>query len=169
MRRIVTGLGDDGRSTIIADGAPPTHAVVPVADIQGYLLWMTPHTPANNSGTDDAAACAFPAKAAPPCGTCFYFFEYPSSHDASPEQLDALLKGGQTSDTHDHPGMHVSDTTDYLIMLSGELTAIVEDGEATLRPGDMMVNRGGYRAFENRGPMPARFAVVSIGATAAVR
>lgn len=166
MRRIVTGVGDDGRSTILFDGAPPTHAFVPVADIQGDLLWMTHDTPADNRGTDDAAACPFPELTAPPRGTCFYFFEYPSLKDASPEQAEALLKGGHASTTHAHPGMHVSDTTDYLIMLSGELAAILEDGEAILRAGDVMVNRGGYRAFENRGPVPARFAVVSIGATA---
>lgn len=165
MRRIVTGLNSSGKSTVLFDGPPPTHALVPVAGIQGYLVWMTEDTPADNAGTADSADRPFPSETAPPRGTCFYTFEYPPLTGASPEQFEALMKGGHASDTHDHPGMHVSDTTDYLIMVSGELTAILEDGEATLSPGDVMVNRGAYRAFENRGTGPARIAVVTIGAS----
>ncbi|HET9629594.1 MAG TPA: cupin domain-containing protein [Novosphingobium sp.] len=164
MRRVVTGLNAAGKSAVLFDGAPPTHAEVPVAGIEGYLIWMTDDTPADNAGSADRADCPFPAETAPPRGTCFFTFEYPSLAHASPEQFEALMKGGHGSDTHDHPGMHISDTTDYMVVTSGELTAIMEDGEATLRPGDVMINRGCYRAFENRGDGPVRFAVVTIGA-----
>ena len=60
--------------------------------------------------------------------------------------------------------MHRHDTTDYITMLSGEITLILEEGEVTLRPGDTLINRGSLHAWENRGDVPAILTSASIGA-----
>lgn len=35
----------------------------------------------------------------------------------------------------EHPGMHRTDTVDYALMLDGELVAILENAETTLKAG----------------------------------
>ena len=62
-------------------------------------------------------------------------------------------------------GMHRTDTIDYDILLSGEITLILEDGaEKTLQPGDCVVLRGAQHAWHNRGTEPCYMAWVLIGA-----
>ena len=112
----------------------------------------------------------FPPK---PQGTCFFVFEYPplSNFDqATPEERLLARQGGHAGDpsnarTKIHPGMHKTDTLDYVVMLSGEITVILETGEVTLGPGDVFVDRGVYHAWENRGAVPAVFASIVIDAT----
>ena len=58
--------------------------------------------------------------------------------------------------------MHRTDTVDYGIVLSGELTAIFENGETLLYPGDVIVQRGTNHAWENRSDAPTRIAFVNM-------
>jgi len=55
VRRVVTGLTPDGRSTIIMDGPAPQ--VSQGADPEGgsTVLWVTRSSPAKNDGSEDAA------------------------------------------------------------------------------------------------------------------
>ena len=48
--------------------------------------------------------------------------------------------------------MHVTDTIDYAILLQGELVAIMEEGEAVMRAGDILIQRGTNHAWVNKGP-----------------
>jgi mannose-6-phosphate isomerase-like protein (cupin superfamily) len=55
----------------------------------------------------------------------------------------------------DRPGMHVTDTVDYAIIMSGHPTLELEDGaEVTVGPGDVVVQTGTRHAWHNRGPEP---------------
>ena len=54
-------------------------------------------------------------------------------------------------DTSKHPAMHKSPTTDYIILLSGEITLVLEKEERTLKPFDCVVQRGTNHAWVNRG------------------
>lgn len=47
--------------------------------------------------------------------------------------------------------MHATDTIDYLTLLSGELTLMVDDGEVTLKPMDTVIQRGVNHGWVNRG------------------
>jgi uncharacterized cupin superfamily protein len=60
--------------------------------------------------------------------------------------------------------MHYSETLDYGIVLSGEVTMLLDEGEVTLRPGDALVQRGTAHAWSNRGSVPALMAFVIVGA-----
>jgi mannose-6-phosphate isomerase-like protein (cupin superfamily) len=62
----------------------------------------------------------------------------------------------------EHPGMHKTDTVDYAIILEGEAVAIMEEGETTMRQGDILIQRGTKHAWANRSGKPLRIAFVLI-------
>ncbi len=150
IRRLVVGMNQEGQSTFIHDGRPPTHFEMPA--IAGTLVWLTDQTPASNEGNEDAADRPFPESPAPANGTAFYVFEYPPKSSQPAEGEGAFA------------GMHTTNTVDYIILLSGQITCILEDGEATLNPGDVLVDRGVAHAWENRGTEPAIMASIVIDA-----
>lgn len=150
VRRLVVGRNPEGKSTFIADGPPPT--VVETPAIAGALLWLTDQTPASNAGNTDMADRPFPEKPAPSGGTAFYIFEYPPN--------SAAISTGDDP----YGGLHTTATVDYIVMLSGQITCVLEDGEATLQPGDVLVDRGVAHAWENRGTVPAIMASIVVDA-----
>ncbi|MEU4418837.1 cupin domain-containing protein [Nocardia salmonicida] len=52
-----------------------------------------------------------------------------------------------------------------MTILSGELVAILETGETTMKPGDTLVQRGTNHAWRNRGNVPATIVAIQIAAT----
>ena len=63
-----------------------------------------------------------------------------------------------------HPGFHKTSSVDYAIVLSGEIYALMDEGEVLLRAGDVLVQRGTNHAWSNRTDEPARLAFVLIDA-----
>ena len=49
-----------------------------------------------------------------------------------------------------HRGFHKTDTVDYAIVLSGEIVAMMDEGETTLKTGDVLIQRGTNHAWSNR-------------------
>jgi uncharacterized cupin superfamily protein len=49
-----------------------------------------------------------------------------------------------------HRGFHKTDTIDYAIVLSGEIVAMMDEGETVLKTGDVLVQRGTNHAWSNR-------------------
>jgi uncharacterized cupin superfamily protein len=66
------------------------------------------------------------------------------------------------ADDSRHPGMHITDTVDYAILLQGELVAILEENETVMRAGDILIQRGTNHAWANRSQSIARIAFVLI-------
>ena len=60
--------------------------------------------------------------------------------------------------------MHKTSTVDYIIVLKGEITAIMEAGEKLLRPGDILVQRGTNHSWSVRGNEPCIVAAVLVSA-----
>ena len=60
--------------------------------------------------------------------------------------------------------MHRTSTLDYVVVISGEIVLVLDDSEATLRPGEVVVQRGTDHAWENRSSAPARMAFFHIDA-----
>ncbi|MGH8035279.1 MAG: cupin domain-containing protein, partial [Lysobacterales bacterium] len=58
--------------------------------------------------------------------------------------------------------MHRTETVDYGIVLEGELVLIVDEGETTVRAGDIVVQRGTNHAWANRSDRPCRIAFILI-------
>lgn len=142
-RRIVTGLDADGRSAIVFDG--PDGFVSESEALKVTLLWRSDRAPASNAGNSDAASEAF-SFALGRGGTKFLLVEF--------SQSDELVD----------PGMHATDTLDYGILLSGRIDLIVETGGVSMRPGDVIVDRGIIHGWRNRAPETARMLFVNVDA-----
>ena len=67
-------------------------------------------------------------------------------------------------DTSRHPAMHKTRTIDYVVLLSGEVTLLLDKGEVDLKPFDVVVQRGTNHAWVNKGKEPALIAAVLIDA-----
>ena len=74
-----------------------------------------------------------------------------------------------TPDMHveegDEPGMHRTDSTDFGVVLSGNVVCELDDGaEVLLSPGDAVVQNGTRHRWRVVGDVPATLAVFMIGA-----
>lgn len=168
LRRIVTGDDDKGRSRIIADG--PTPAIKTIPGRPGYRVENVWATGASPSPVDDPDRIAAHLGVSPPPGGTVLRVIHIPPEPANPEERrrQALATFGQLfKDAHHnpdakHPSMHKTDTIDYAIMLEGELVAILDDEETTMRAGDILIQRGTMHAWANRSGKIARIAFVLI-------
>jgi mannose-6-phosphate isomerase-like protein (cupin superfamily) len=167
---VVTGHDGAGRSIFIVDGeASKTFDRGPgtthVTDI-----WETSQTPADNSGNADSTTGPY-SLPPPKHGAVFRMLEIPPDS----ERKSALRDSAKSFETQTegyrrdfqnarHPGFHKTASTDYVIVLSGEIYALVDEGETLLKPGDVFVQRGTSHAWSNRSAEPAVLAVVLIDA-----
>jgi hypothetical protein len=63
------------------------------------------------------------------------------------------------------PGMHTTDTIDYGVLMSGEISLELDDGKAiALKSGDIVVQNGTGHAWRNHGDKAASMIFVMIGA-----
>ena len=169
-RRIVTGHDAGGRSVFLSDGAAPA---VQVIDAFGGMavteLWRTDDAPASNAGNDDPAGKEKSLEPSP-LGSKFRVVEYPpdSVRFASAGREAGFAEiGGRHAMVEDgtrHPGMHKTATVDYAIVLTGEIWAVMDDGETLMKPGDVLIQRGTSHAWSNRTDEPCRVAFVLIDA-----
>ena len=169
VRRVVTGHDANGKSMFLMDGAAPN--IKEMASMPGLALtdlWVTDGSPANNAGHADAADR--PIVLEPPKhGSILRIVEFPPdsawrNQADSKAAFDSIgaghAKDGSTAD----PMMHTTATVDYLIVLKGEIVAIMENGETLLRPGDIMVQRGTNHSWSVRGNQPCVLAAILINA-----
>lgn len=161
-RRIVTGHDAQGKSVIVID-EPPTRF---------GAYWMTDSTPVDNTGSGDAAQQVRKLEP-PPAGSIFRFATIPPEDPSvSPEERErqtakmfAQMDAAHCrSDTSRHPGMHKTRTIDYVVLLSGEVTLLLDKGEVDLKPFNVVVQRGTSHAWVNKGKEPALLAAVLIDA-----
>ena len=152
IRRVVTGHTPEGKSTIILDEPAPqvTPGVQP--DAGSTVLWVTDRVPASNADNDDAAPAGVRQPVPPPWrgGTIFRVVDFlPASRASTPA---AALQGVHHTPerTARHPGFHQTDTVDYAMVLEGEVWAVLDEAETLLKPGDVLIQRGTYHAWDNR-------------------
>ena len=78
------------------------------------------------------------------------------------QAFDALGAAHERPDTSRHPLMHKTKTIDYIIVLSGNVTLLLD--ERDLRPFDVVVQRGTNHAWINKGTEPALLCAILIDA-----
>jgi len=165
VRRVLTGHDADGKSTFIADGLAPN--VKEMASMPGLALtdlWETRGAPASNAGHEDAADR--PVRLEPPKnGTILRIVEFPPDSQWR-DRADARAAFGSIGAGHaadkrsSDPMMHRTRTVDYIIVLKGEVYAVMEKGETLLRAGDILVQRGTNHSWSVRGGEPCIVAAV---------
>jgi hypothetical protein len=170
IRRIVTGHNAKGKSVILSDGPSPHVLSIPGVPTFGLTnLWVTDGAPADNSGSADAAKR--PVVLEPPqSGTIFRVVEFPPDATlAGTFDRKAAFEGmgaghAMDEDASRHPGMHKTNTVDYAIVLSGEIWALMDEGETLMRAGDVLVQRGTNHAWSNRSSAPCLVAFILVSA-----
>jgi mannose-6-phosphate isomerase-like protein (cupin superfamily) len=163
-RRVITGHDAQGKSVFIID-APPT-------PFGAY--WLTDSTPVDNTGSADAGLQVRKLEP-PPGGSIFRFASIPPedpnvSREERERQTAKMFEQMDAShcrpDTARHPAMHKTRTIDYIVLLAGEVTLMLDKGEVDLKPFDVVVQRGTNHAWVNKGKEPALIAAVLIDAKA---
>jgi hypothetical protein len=175
-RRIVTGHDGQGRSIVVSD-APAANLVPNPSDPdRGHInFWKTESVPASNAEFIDPMAGAPAALHPPKGGTMFRFFQIaPERNEAGlskaerdsrmARMFEAAGAGHARLAMNRHPSMHRTDSVDYIICLSGEVTALLDVGEVQMKPFDVLIQRGTNHGWVNHGDAPALLAAVLVDA-----
>ncbi|SFJ53495.1 Cupin domain-containing protein [Sphingomonas sp. NFR04] len=173
VRRVVTGHDAQGRAIIQEDGVVPRVQRVG-GDIgpMFHEVWNTQATPA----PIDAASGEPPEQgivlAPPKNGTRIRVLDIPPEGDGirnmTPEEARAHFAevGAGDASAHGegsrHALMHRTETIDYGIVLEGELVLIMDEGETTVRAGDIVIQRGTNHGWANRSDRNCRIAFILI-------
>jgi hypothetical protein len=169
VRRVLTGHDAEGRSVILSDGIAPNMKEMP--SFPGLALtdlWETKGAPASNEGHADAADRPIRLEP-PPGGTIVRIVEFPPD-STRPQSADgaagfkAIGAGHAQDKSSSDPMMHRTGTVDYIIVLKGEIYAIMEKGETLLRAGDILIQRGTNHSWSVRGSEPCIVAAVLVNA-----
>ena len=167
FRRVVTGHRiEDGKSIIWKDGLAPT-IIEPLPQFVLHEMWET-KSPADNKGLQDAAIRDNKIEPHDPAGTMFRIVEFPPDEVWQDLDIAESFKKMGSGDAHDGEAdnamMHETQTTDYAIVMEGEIWAVMEAGETKLQAGDVLVQRGTNHAWSNRSDNMAVVAFVLVGA-----
>jgi mannose-6-phosphate isomerase-like protein (cupin superfamily) len=173
VRRVVTGHDQNGKAVVISDGpAPFVHINAVNPEWYSTDIWRTGETPAR----------IVPAAAEPTLGprrqmpakrgTVLRINHFPPENEAV-RQMDAQASlaafaalGNEKAATYGkggcHPLMHRTETIDYALVLSGEITMVLDDVDVVLTAGDIVVQCGTNHAWSNRSNAPCVVAFVLI-------
>jgi mannose-6-phosphate isomerase-like protein (cupin superfamily) len=169
VRRVLTGHDAAGRSTFIADGPAPN--VKEMSAMPGLALtdlWETTGAPASNAGDRDTASR--PVHLEPPKnGTILRIVEFPPdsawrSRTDGKDGFNSIGAGHAQDKASADPMMHKTSTVDYIVVLKGEIYAVMETGEKLLRAGDILVQRGTNHSWSVRSSEPCIVAAVLVSA-----
>ena len=168
MRRIITGHNEEGKSVIAIDG-PPARSIG--EDVGGlFELWNTDGNDIISTDSQDRADEEI-ILSPPDGGTKFRYFQINPLPEGVPNEImqeiaaDAFEKIGAAHhrvDTSKHPAMHKTETIDYIILLKGDVTLVLDQEEVDLKPFDVVVQRGTNHAWVNNGDEPALLIAVLI-------
>ena len=135
-----------------------------------YELWNTDGNEINT--LDDIDRADSEVLLSPPVGgTKFRYFQINPTPEGVPADLieaataAAFEKMGAAHhrvDTTRHPAMHKTKTIDYIILLKGDVTLLLDEEEVDLKPFDVVVQRGTNHAWVNNGSETALFIAVLI-------
>lgn len=156
VRRLVTGHDENGKAICIMDSAAgnilerPNRPGVALTNI-----WQTDRTPAPIDAEGDPVAGDFVLHP-PQGGSVFRIIEFWPEDPEVLAKLDGAAAFAEMGASHNvvegarHPFMHRTDTVDYAVVLSGEMTMLLDDTEYLLKAGDTVVQRGTNHAWSNR-------------------
>jgi quercetin dioxygenase-like cupin family protein len=148
-RRVVTGVDADGKSQVVEDGpAPVEGGTVELWATDGPLVEPLPDGP--------LAVSIEP----PPGGTWWRLVSIPPV-----EQLKAGLASWDIPGI-DRDGFHTTATVDYITVLDGDVTLVLDRDHIDLHAGDCVIQHGSRHAWHNHGDRPVHMMAVMLSARA---
>jgi mannose-6-phosphate isomerase-like protein (cupin superfamily) len=174
-RVFVTTVGEDGRS----DYYERTAEALTEYDadknplFKGTLLWGTDAglPPVGRGQNHDAVTEPFFPGVG---GVRFVFFTFLPKKEGSGDierYRAAIADGAPESDmpglaesfSEERPGMHVTDTIDFVHIISGEMVMELDNRETLVRKGDTIIMRGAGHIWRNESDEPCTVASVLVG------
>lgn len=141
IRRVVTGHTAEGRAVVKIDELAK-NVINNRPGATSCVVWSTSDFPIDNDGDDDPTAV--PIGTTREKGSVFRIVRY---------------EPGVT------PRNHRTDSIDYAVVISGQIEMELDDGVvATLKAGDVLVQRGTIHNWVNRTQEPCVVAFVLISA-----
>ena len=140
VRRIITGHNAQGRSYIIRDDRITTGAFPSLYKATGDQ----PLGPGPSGEPQKIMPTDAPQLEPSLGGSSFHFVTLPPTP-----------RGAK-------PGWHRTMTLDYNILLGGELVLMVDEGETTLHPGDVVIQRNTMHAWRNDTTAPVFWVAVLV-------
>lgn len=175
IRRVVAGTGADGKARVLTDTPAPRHAVfTTVPGFEASLLWST--DAAETVGRGQAPADRTPTVGFVPAPGESRLMVVTFPPDAVMMRADfdgaafgaefgQLVPGLAETFEPDAPGMHTTDSIDYDVVLEGEITLELDDGQQVLlRKHEVAVQHGNRHAWRNQSDRPATMLFVLMGA-----
>ena len=166
LRRIVTGHDASGQSVVTIDGPPgrETGNLREIWNAVGSVVGSRDHIDRGAEKVNLSPVAN---------GSNFRWFIVPPADDSiSDDELEKLVAerfaamgaAHERPDTSRHPSMHTTKTIDYIILLSGKVTLLLDEDERDLKPFDVVVQRGTNHAWINKGKEPALLCGILIDA-----
>lgn len=174
IRRVVTGHDENGRAVCVSDDAAVN--ILQRPNRPGVTLtnmWQCKTSPAEYDGDEETADG--PVVLQPPHGgSAFRVVEFEPEDPEVIKTLDgktAFAEMGASDcivEDARHPFMHRTNSVDYAVILSGEITMMLDDSDVHLKAGDVVVQRGTNHAWSNQGKETCLIAFVLVDAVAKI-
>ena len=163
VRRVVTGHRAD-KAVVLFDSAAPNQKLRQASGIVSTLLWLTDERPADVCGSADRSLREIGVPP-PQNGSVFRVVDFPP--EGGTRSREAVLKEMGVADSGGarHHAMHKTHSTDYAIVIEGEIDMLLDDSEVHLKAGDVLVQQATNHAWVNRSGRICRIAFVLIDAT----
>jgi len=176
VRRVITGFDASGQSAIVEDVPARVQTNPARPGLRWSRVWATGPLPVPVEEPDQSSKLG--AVMPLPGGTVMNVVDLPPEPGDPVERQRVLADmrerirkagvqpepGVRRFPDGPHPGMHETDTIDYAIVLSGEIHAVMEQGEVLLKAGDVLIQRGTNHAWSNRSGSYCRMAFVLVEA-----
>jgi len=180
IRRVVAGTGADGKARVMSDAVASRRAEFrTVPGFAASLIWAT--GAADKVGAGETMADRTPEVGFVPAAgeSRLMIVTFPPDSVMTRADFNAaafgaefaqLLPGLAERFEPDHPGMHTTDSIDYDVVLEGEITLELDDGQQVqLRKHEVVVQCGNRHAWRNPGDRPATMLFVLLGVDRACR
>lgn len=174
FRRVVLGTTGAGKSTVLSDEVARRNSVF--TTLPGFgatLLWSTAarcQVGGSSAFKDPTLEASFVPG---PGESRLMFVTFPPDAGmlraefdgaAFGEEVGRLLPGLAETFEPNAPGMHTTNSIDYDVVLDGEITLELDDGqEVVLRKHEIAVQQGNRHAWRNKTDKPATMLFVLIG------
>jgi mannose-6-phosphate isomerase-like protein (cupin superfamily) len=170
VRRIVTGQTAEGAAVVSDKPIPPiTVGLMPGAEF--HALWGSDApVPLPSGGEAPEAKGWFPPAGGlrfglvilgPDSAAVGADFDLEAGIAEVAQKLPGMVEVLEA----DNPGMHTTDTIDFVMVVSGEAWLELDQGRQTLvKTGDVVIQNGTRHAWRNKTEQPCVMAVSLIGA-----